>query len=102
MADIDSTSDGETVTLTIDAPDGASDEVTLPSRLMAMLAEEDQTPAEVAGDLALFSCAQRVHATIHHTDGEVAPEMEEIERTAMDLFKARFGMTFGEAVGHEH
>lgn len=94
--------DAETVTLTIDAPDGASDEVTLPTRLIEMLAEEDQSAPEVAGDLVLFSCAQRVHATVHHTDGEADPELETIEETAMELFEDRFGMTFGEATGHGH
>lgn len=92
----------DTVTLTIDAADGDSDEVTLPSRLVEMLAEEGQSTPEVAGDLVLFSCAQRVHATVHHTDGEVDPDLEGIEETAMELFEARFGMTFGEATGHGH
>lgn len=94
--------DTDTVTLTIDAPDGEHDEVTLPRALMDMLAEEGQTTPEVAGDLVLFSCAQRVHATVHHTDGDTDPELERIEGTAMELFEERFGMTFGEATGHEH
>lgn len=98
MAEIDT----DTVTLTVEAPDGESDEVTLPSELVAMLAEDGQSTPEVAGDLVLFSCAQRIHATVHHTDGEVDPTLETIEETAMDLFEERFGTTFGEATGHGH
>ena len=94
--------DSDTVTLTIDAPNDTQDEVTLPSRLVAMLAEDGQTDPEVAGDLVLFSCAQRVHATVHHTDEETDPELEDVEETAMELFEERFGMTFGEATGHGH
>ena len=67
--------ESETVTLTIDTGD-EQDEVTLPRRLVEMLAEEGQSTTEVAGDLALFSCAQRVHATVHHTDGETDPALE--------------------------
>ena len=94
--------DSDTVTLTIDAPNDTQDEVTLPSRLVAMLAEDGQTDPEVAGDLVLSSCAQRVHATVHHTDEETDPELEAVEETAMELFEERFGMTFGEATGHGH
>jgi hypothetical protein len=94
--------ESERVTLMIDAPDGTTDDVTLPSRLVEMLAEEGQSAPEVAGDLALFSCAQRVHATVHHTDGEADPALENVEETAMELFEERFGMTFGEATGHGH
>jgi hypothetical protein len=93
--------DSETVTLTIDAGD-EQDEVTLPRRLVEMLAEEGQSIPDVAGDLVLFSCAQRVHATVHHTDGETEPALEDVEETTMELFEDRFGMSFGEATGHEH
>ncbi|PSP74151.1 hypothetical protein BRC86_07040 [Halobacteriales archaeon QS_3_64_16] len=93
--------ESETVTLTIDAGD-EQDEVTLPRRLVEMLAEEGQSTTEVAGDLVLFSCAQRVHATVHHTDGETDPALEGVEETTMELFEDRFGMSFGEATGHGH
>lgn len=93
----------DTVTLTIEAPDGTSDEVTLPGRLLEMLADSDtETAPEVAGDLVLFSCAQRIHATVHHSEGESDRELEAVERTTMDLFEDRFGVGFGEATGHDH
>jgi hypothetical protein len=89
------------VTLTIESADG-TDEVTLSQGLLQMLAEGDETPAEVVGDLAMFGCAQRVHMTVHHSDGEVDPELKQIEATTMDLFEQRFGATYGEVTGHQH
>jgi hypothetical protein len=91
----------DSVTLSIQADDD-SDEVTLPDGLLEMLAEGDETAPEVVGDLALFGCAQRIHATVHHSEGEVDPELLDIEETTMDLFEQRFGVTYGEATGHQH
>lgn len=95
------TSEDETVTIRIDGPDG-EDEVRLPADLLEMLAEGDESGAEVVGDLALMSCAQRIHATTQHSEGEVDPALQAAEETTMDLFEERFGMTFGEATGHQH
>lgn len=91
----------ETVTIRIEGPDG-EDDVTLPADLLEMLAEGDESGAEVVGDLALMSCAQRIHATIHHSEGEVADDLEAVEATTMDLFEERFGITFEEMAGHDH
>lgn len=91
----------ETVTLTIEAPDG-DDEITLPAGLLEMLAEGDENYAEVVGDLALFGCAQRAHAVVHHQEGSPDADLVSIEETTMDLFEERFGMTYGEATGHQH
>jgi hypothetical protein len=93
--------ESDNVTLTIESADG-TDEVTLSQDLLQMLAEGDETPAEVVGDLAMFGCAQRAHMTVHHNDGEVDPELEQIEATTMDLFEQRFGATYGEVTGHQH
>jgi high-affinity K+ transport system ATPase subunit B len=91
----------ERVEVRIEGPDG-EDTVTLPGELLDMLAEEGDTSATVVGDLAVMSCAQRIHATVHHAEGEVDEHLEEVEGTALDLFEDRFGMTFGEATGHQH
>ena len=93
--------DNDAVTLTIDGPAG-TDEVTLPTQLVEMLAEDGESASEVVGDLAMFGCAQRIHATVHHAEGGVDPELESIEATTMDLFEDRFGATYGELTGHDH
>lgn len=90
------------VTLTIEAPDGADEEVTLPAALLDMLAEGDQTPPAVVADLAVFSCAQRIHATIHHGEEEPSAELQAVEETTMALFEERFEMSFEDAIGHSH
>ena len=96
-----STDKSDAVTLTIDGP-GGEDEVTLPAPLLEMLAEGDESAAEVVGDLAMFGCAQRIHATAHHSEGDVDEELEAIEGTTMDLFEERFGASYGELTGHQH
>lgn len=91
----------DAVLIHVEGPDG-QDEVTLPSALLDRLAEDDQTASEVVGDLALFGCAQRIHATVHHGEGSVDDELEAIEQTTMELFQDRFGVTYGQATGHQH
>lgn len=91
----------ETVTLRIEGPDG-EDDVTLPTGLLDLLAEDDEIDAQVVGDLALFGCAQRAHAMIHHQEGEPSGDHRAIEETTMELFEDRFGVTYGEATGHQH
>lgn len=91
----------DTVTLQIDGPDG-SDEVTLPSELLELMREGEETDAEIVGDLALFSCAQRIHATVHHAEGGDTAEYKRIEETTMELFEDRFGASYAELTGHHH
>lgn len=91
----------ETVTIDIDGPDGA-DEVTLPGQLLEDLVEGDEPAAEVVGDLAMFGCAQRIHARVHHTGGEIEDDVEDLEALTMNLFEERFGTTYGEVTGHQH
>lgn len=91
----------ETVTLRIESPDG-DDDVTLPAGMLDLLAEDDENDAQVVGDLALFGCAQRAHAMVHHQEGEATEDHQAIESTTMDLFEDRFGVTYGEATGHQH
>lgn len=91
----------EDVTLTIEAPDGTQDTLTLPGPLLEMLAEADETAPEVVGDMAMLTCANQVHHAAHHGE-EVGEDLESTEERTMDLFEERFGVTFGEATGHSH
>jgi AraC-like DNA-binding protein len=91
----------DTAVITIEGPDG-KDEVTLPTSLLDLLSEENETAAEVVGDIALLSCTQRIHTTVHHSEEEVSDELSAIEDSTMDLFEERFGVTFAEATGHDH
>ena len=91
----------ETVTLSIEG-DAETDEVTLPAGMLDLLREADESDAEVVGDLALFSCAQRIHATVHHAEGGDTERYRAIEERTMALFEERFGATYGELTGHNH
>ena len=91
----------DTVTLTIEGPD-EDDEVTLPREMLDLMRENDESDAEIVGDLALFSCAQRIHATVHHAEGGDTEEYREIEDRTMELFEDRFGASYGELTGHDH
>lgn len=93
--------ESDTVTLDIEGPDGAV-EVTLPEAVLDKIAGDDQPFAEVVGDLAMFGCAQRIHATVHHAQGDVEADLEAAEALTMTLFEERFGETFGEVTGHQH
>lgn len=93
--------DTETVELSIEGDDG-DDTLTLPAALVEMLAEDDESAAQVVGDLALFGCAQRIHATVHHAEGGVDPELEAVEESTMNLFEERFGTSYAELTGHQH
>lgn len=91
------------IAFSIEGTDGSSDDVTIPADLLDVLAEDDdETPAEIVGDLALFSCVQRVHSAVHHAQDEPDPELVEIEEHAAELFEERFGATFAELTGHSH
>ena len=91
----------ETVTLSIEG-DAETDEVTLPIEMLDLLREADESDAEVVGDLALFSCAQRIHATVHHAEGGDTERYRAIEERTMALFEERFGASYGELTGHDH
>lgn len=91
----------DTVTLTVESEEG-SDEVTLPAELIDLLKEGEETPAQVVGDLAMMGCAQRIHATVHHSQGEVDPNIQRLEELTMELFEERFGASYGEMTGHSH
>ena len=91
----------DTVTLRIEGEDAESD-VTLPAAMLELMREDDETDPEIVGDLALFSCAQRIHATVHHAEGGDTERYEAIEEQTMELFEDRFGATYAELTGHDH
>lgn len=92
----------DTVTLTIEDDDTA-DELTVPIALVEMLREEeDETPAEIIGDIAMFGLAQRIHGAIHHGQGEPPQNVKDAEQRTMELFEERFGASYGELTGHDH
>ncbi|WP_246982624.1 DUF7545 family protein [Halorientalis marina] len=92
----------DTITLTIEADDGSLDELTVPTGLLDMLRENDESPPQIVGDIAMFGLAQRIHGAIHHAEGEVSPEVRAAEEETMEVFEERFGATFGEMTGHDH
>jgi hypothetical protein len=93
--------DIETLTFSIESSEGDADEVELPADLVDLLAEQGQSPTAVVADIAMLSFASRAHHIAHHGEGD-DPEIDEIEGVTMDLFEERFGVTFGEATGHQH
>jgi hypothetical protein len=91
----------DTVTVTLETDD-AEDALEVPTALIDLLAEGDESVPEVVGDIAMLGIAQQAHGAIHHGHGEVDPETEQAESVAMDLFEERFGRSFAEMTGHDH
>ncbi|WP_254841208.1 DUF7545 family protein [Natronomonas marina] len=91
----------DTVTLYIEGEED-DDEVTLPVEMLDLMREEEESDAEIVGDLALFSCAQRIHATVHHAEGGDTEQYRDIEAATMELFEERFGASYAELTGHQH
>ncbi|GAA0285141.1 DUF7545 family protein [Halobacterium noricense] len=90
-------------TFTIEDPDGDTNEVTIPARLVEIFSEEDdESEAQVVGDIALMAFAQRAHALVHHGQGEPTEELQNVEEAVLDQFEERFGQTYAEATGHQH
>jgi antitoxin component of MazEF toxin-antitoxin module len=90
-------------TFTIEDPDGNTDGVTIPARLVEIFSEEDdESEAQVVGDIALMAFAQRAHMLTHHSEDEPTQELQDVEEATLDQFEDRFGMTYGEATGHQH
>jgi len=91
----------DTVTVTLES-DEHSDELTVPTALLDMLREGEESDVEVIGDIAMFGLAQRIHGAVHHSQGEPADEIEAANEITMELFEERFGSTFAELTGHDH
>ena len=94
------TKEVDTITVSIEYDD-ERDDITVPAGLVDLMAEGDQGPTETIGDIVLLSFASRAHHLVHHSDG-ADEELEAQEQRMMDLFEDRFGVTFGEATGHQH
>ena len=94
--------DSWTVTVTLESDDGAVDELEVPTELLDLLAEGDETAPEVVGDIAMFGFAQRIHSVVHHSEGEVDESVAETEELTLELFEERFGRSFAELTGHNH
>jgi hypothetical protein len=91
----------ETVTVQLTAGD-EGDSIEVPTTLLDLLSEGDETPPEVVGDIAMLGIAQQAHGVVHHGQGGVDESVEAAESLAMDLFEERFGRSFGEMTGHDH
>jgi len=90
-------------TFTIEDPDGDTDDVTIPGRLVEIFSEaDDESEAQVVGDIALMAFAQRAHALVHHSQDEPTEELRDVEQATLDQFEERFGRTYAEATGHQH
>jgi hypothetical protein len=90
-------------TFTIEDADGNTDELTLPAKLVELFAEEDDdSDAQVVADISLMAFTQRAHMLVAHGEEEPSEELKEVEEATMERFEERFGMTFGEATGHQH
>jgi hypothetical protein len=94
--------DSDVVRVTLESEDGAVDDLKVPTRLLDMLAEGDETAPAVVGDIAMFGFAQRIHGAVAHGDGEVDDELEAVEDRTLELFEDRFGRSFAELTGHDH
>ena len=91
----------DTVRLSVEGEED-EDDVTLPVEMLDLMREAEESNAEIVGNLALFSCAQRIHATVHHAEGGDTERYEEIEARTMELFEDRFGASYAELTGHDH
>lgn len=92
----------ELTTFEIHGDDDSTDSVRIPTGLLELLAEDDNPPATVIGDLALLGCAQRIHAAVHHSHEESDTDLEALEEATMELFEERFGASYAELTGHAH
>lgn len=92
----------ETETFTVTGPDGDEDTVELPAGLVDTMAEEGEDPTKVVTDVVLQAMAQQAHMLVHHSEGEVPVDIEQMNETASELFEDRFGVPLEEAIGHSH
>jgi hypothetical protein len=84
---------GETITYDIAAADECS-ELELPRALVESLADETDSAPDVVADIAQFDCTRRAY----EMDADEVVEADEIERDALALFEAHFGVSFEELV----
>jgi hypothetical protein len=92
----------DTETYTVQGPEGDTETLELPAGLVDVLSEQGETPTSVVADVTLQAFVQQAHAIVHHSEGEVPPDIEAMNETAEELFEARFGVSVSEAFGHSH
>ncbi|RRJ33608.1 DUF7545 family protein [Halocatena pleomorpha] len=95
------TTDANDVVITIAGPNDET-EVALPESLFDALSNEEETASDVVSDILVLSCAQRVHALVHHGEEEIDEDLSAVEDRMMAVFEEHFGMTFAQATGHDH
>ncbi|WP_136588815.1 DUF7545 family protein [Salinigranum halophilum] len=92
----------ETETYTIEGPDGDVEEIQLPSGLVDIFAEQGEEPTDVVGDIVVQAFAQQAHVVVHHAEGEVPGDLEELNTEMENIFEERFGVSLADAMGHSH
>ncbi|WP_142856563.1 DUF7545 family protein [Salinigranum halophilum] len=92
----------ETETYTIEGPDGDVEEIQLPSGLVDIFAEQGEEPTDVVGDIVVQAFAQQAHVVVHHAEGEVPGDLEELNDEMENIFEERFGVSLADAMGHSH
>ena len=93
----------ETYTLTIESDSEHEDEtVEVPQAAIDTLAQDDDSPTIMAGDLVMLGLAQQLHANVFHAEQAASDTIKQANDDLGDLFEDRFGMTFAEMTGHDH
>jgi hypothetical protein len=92
----------ETETYTIEGPGGDVESVELPSGLVDVFAEQGEEPTDVVGDIVVQAFAQQAHVVVHHAEGEVPGDLEELNDEMERIFEERFGVSLADAMGHSH
>jgi hypothetical protein len=92
----------ETEAFSIEGPDGEGETVELPLGLVDALAEQGEDHTHVVADVVVQAFVQRGHAIVHHSEGEVPPDLAAANDLAEDIFEERFGVSVAEAFGHGH
>ena len=84
---------GETITFDIEGA-GEHSELELPRALVESLADESDSPTDVIADVAQFDFTRRAY----EMDEDATADARAIERDALALFEAHFGVSFEELV----
>lgn len=92
----------QTETYTVTGPDGDEESFELPAGLVDVLSEQGEDPTHVVSDVVVQAMAQQAHAIVHHSQGEVPEDIQEMNDTAEELFEERFGQSLQDALGHSH
>lgn len=92
----------DSLTVTVETESDA-DEIEIPADLIDLYREQPgETDAQIVSDMLVMAFAERAHAIAHHGEGGDDETIQAIESDMMDRFEERFGMTYGEATGHQH